>query len=278
MDPLTLGLAASGGTAIAGAWISARYAWWRKTAPWKWPRILMYHMVCPHRPGGRFNGLRVDPKLFDAQIRWLREDGWTFLTMRDVTKSWGTTPEKSVVITFDDGYADNLLAALPILSRYDAHATLYLVHNRFGTDWSVKKKAHHTGNELGEEPKLTDGQVRDMLESGRIELGSHTLSHPNFSRLNDKEKREELTASKQALEHAFQVPVTSFAYPFGIYMQGDETLVKEAGYSNAVTTDTGIDCTPTPKFHRLKRIKIGGKESLSAFRLRLRTGWSAWNK
>lgn len=278
MDQLTLSMAAIGAPALGGAWFSHRFAWWRPTVSYRRPRILMYHMVRPHRPGTRFNGLRVEPAAFEAQLRRLREQGWTFLTMTQATSRWNDLPEKSVVLTFDDGFEDNYSYALPLLRKYEAKATLYLVRDRFEQDWSSRKKAHHTGNELGDEPKLSDAQVRDMLASGLIELGSHTLSHPNFRQLTPDDKRRELRDSKLSLENTFQVPVTSFAYPFGIYSAGDEQLVRECGYDSAVTTDPGIDDTDTPRWHLLKRIKVGGKESPAAFRLRLRTGKRAWNK
>ena len=109
---------------------SLRYAWWRSKVPESKPRVLMYHMIASPVPRARFNKLRVDPKMFERQIKWFRDDGWTFVFVSDILQN---TQPKSVAITFDDGYLDNFTHADAILEKYDAKATLYLVvarHNR----------------------------------------------------------------------------------------------------------------------------------------------------
>ncbi len=121
-------------------WFSLGYAWWRPTADDAWPRILMYHMIAEPRAGARFNGLRVSPAMFERQLRWLRQNGWQSFTVSELVESAGKLPAKSFAITFDDGYADNLLQALPLLKKYHCKATLYLVVDRFNRDWSVVRK------------------------------------------------------------------------------------------------------------------------------------------
>ncbi len=260
------------------AWFSHRYAWWRPTVPYRYPRILMYHMVAPRKPGAQFNGMRVAPQAFTAQVQWLKSNGWTFVSMSDLVSNWGKHADKTVAITFDDGFEDNFTAALPILADAEANATLYLVDQRQNNDWSRKKKRHHGSGELLRESKLSDAQVTSMLDSGRIELASHTLSHANLAQSTTDEKATEIVESKATLESNFDHPISSFAYPFGIYDEYDVSLVRQAGYSNAVTTDPGIDQIGQPDFFKLKRIKVSGKEGLWAFRLRLRTGHRGWKK
>lgn len=68
-----------------------------------------------------------------------------------VTGQWGQHPEKTVAITFDDGYLDNLENAYPILEKYQAKATIYVVVDRHDRDWSTYKKAHHNSGELARE-------------------------------------------------------------------------------------------------------------------------------
>jgi len=253
-------------------WFSFRYAWWRPAVPYRCPRILMYHMIATPRRGARFNKLRVSPRRFGRQLRWLRDNGWHSFTLGDLQALGESVPEKSVVITFDDGYADNLHNALPLLERYDFRATLYLVVDRFDRDWSASKKAHHDSGELGREPKLSDAEVGRLLASGRIELASHTLTHPNLARIGPAQREQELVESKRRLEASFGVPVNSFAYPFGIYGPDDVDLVRAAGYTSAVTTGTGIDCGASADPLQLRRVKISGRDNLLAFILRLRGG------
>jgi len=250
---------------------SKRYGWWRKSVPNSCPRILMYHMVSEPRPGAKFNKLRVPPAMFERQVRWLTEQGYHFAFMSELAAN-AALPDKTLAITFDDGYEDNYLNAHPVLEKYGARATLYLVEDRFDRDWSVSKKSHHNSGELMAEKKLTDEQVTVMLASGCWELGGHTRTHANLSRLDLSAKQEEIAASKQALEARFNTRLSSFAYPFGIYSPDDIIAARNAGFDSAVTTIEGIDCHMDKARYELKRIKISGKDNWLTFKLRLRNG------
>ncbi|MGB0466462.1 MAG: polysaccharide deacetylase family protein [Pontibacterium sp.] len=250
---------------------SLRYGWWRQSVSSDHPRILMYHMVTEHRDGAKFNKLRVRPAAFDSQIGWLSENGYYFALMSELVNP-DALPPKTVVLTFDDGFEDNFIHAHPVLLKYNAKATLYLVQDRFDRDWSVSKKAHHNSGELKDETKLTDAQVRQMLDSGCWELGGHTRTHVNLSRLNQAEKIQEISGSKQALEQKFDTQLSSFAYPFGIYDLLDTDIVQQAGFDTAVTTVEGIDENIMASCFELKRVKISGKDGNLAFRIRMRTG------
>lgn len=250
---------------------SMKYAWWKPAVDWKRPRVLMYHMVREHIDGAKFNKLRVKPAEFEKQVAWMKAEGFHFVTMQELQDNWGQHPEKTVAITFDDGYLDNLENAYPILEKYQAKATIYVVVDRHNRDWSTYKKAHHNSGELAREAKLNDEQVQFLAQSGVMEIGSHTLTHANLDKLDDKACLAELVDSKQQLEQLTQTCVNSFAYPFGIYSQRDVALAKQAGYHNAVTTKEGIDGL-NPDFMQLQRIKISGKDSMFAVKLRLKLG------
>lgn len=258
---------------------SLRYPWWKPAVPMTLPRILMYHMICDPVPGARFNGLRVSPQQFERQLAWLRRHGWQFRFLSDVVSADALRQpgsEKVCVITFDDGYADNLYNALPILQRHGAVATLYLVQHRDDNDWSVKKKQHHDEGELAREPKLTDGEVETLLASGCFELGGHSATHADFSKLDPATRRAEIEGSKSALEARFGVPLQTYAYPFGIYDGVDVALVREAGFLGAVTTRSGISRDLQAERFELKRVKVSGKKGQLTFRLGMRMGWRTW--
>ena len=257
---------------IGALYFSYRYAWWAPAEDYRYPRILMYHMISPPRRGARFNGLRVSPHRFERQLAWCRDQGWTFMTMAELAASKGQCPRKTVVLTFDDGYADNYLHALPLMQRYGAKGTLYLVADRHDRDWSTYKKAHHNSGELRDEPKLSDEQVQTMLDSGCFELGGHTFTHANLSRLSEKEREREIGASRIHLERLYGMPVTSFAYPFGIYTAADVSAAEVAGYTNAVTTIDGIETDFAQRPFEVRRVKISGKDNFLAFRIRMRRG------
>lgn len=260
---------------LALALFSARYAWWRPAVDYRIPRILMYHMISEAQPQHRFRGLRVAPALFERQLAWLKANGWHFVTVSGLFEA-AELPAKTVAITFDDGYADNCTAALPLLKKYGAKATLYLVVDRHGRDWSVSKKSHHDSGELMQEPKLSDEQVRELLGSGLIELGAHTLTHPKLTALDIEAKRAEIIGGKQQLEQSFGNKVQSFAYPFGIYDEQDVAIVREAGFSSAVTVVEGIDTNLAARALELKRVKVSGKEGMLGFKLRIKTGVRSW--
>ena len=258
--------------ALAVAWFSWRYAWWRPTADMRFPRILMYHMIAEPVAGARFNGLRVSPSMFEQQLSWLKNNKWKSFTVSELVDQADRLPDKAFAITFDDGYADNATRALPLLQQYGCKATLYLVVDRHNRDWSRTRKAHHDSEELKGVAKLSDEQVETLLASGCFELGAHTLTHPDFLKLDEATVQRELVDAKRQLEQRFGVPVRSFAYPFGLYRPEQVELVREAGYDSAVTVAEGIDSPASWNPLELLRIKISGRDGMFAFRQRMRTG------
>ena len=255
---------------LFAVYFSVRYAWWRPPVDERHPRILMYHMVAEHRPKGRFNKLRVPPAAFERQLRHLVEHGWRFAFLSELADA--PPPPKTVVLTFDDGFRDNYLAAHPLLDKYGAKATLFLVVDRFDRDWSTTKKAHHNSGELMREEKLHDAELRAMLDSGRWELGSHTLTHALLPALPAPERQHEIDAAKASIEAQFGTEVASFAYPFGLYGQDDVDAVAKSGYRLAVTTEPGISDNVGNEALTLKRVKVSGKEGMLGFTIRLRSG------
>lgn len=255
---------------VAFAAASFRFAWWRPSVPDRHPRVLMYHMVREPIPSARFNKLRVPPAMFAKQLAWLKRHGWQFAFLSELGRA--DLPAKTVAITFDDGYRDNLLAAHPILAEHGAKATLFLVVNRHDVDWSATHKAHHDEGELMREEKLSDPEVMQMLASGHWEIGAHTVNHKPLPSLDRDGRRAETLGGREALEGKFSVRVQSFAYPFGLFDDEDVALAGDAGYSFAVTTEAGISRDIDAEALRLKRVKVSGIEGMFAFALRMRTG------
>lgn len=234
------------------------------------PRVLMYHMVSAHRPGARFNKLRVPPRDFERQIALLAGRGARFVFASELLAD-ATLPDGAVCLTFDDGYADNLLAADPVLARHNARATLYLVADRSG-GWSSKKKAHHADDELASEPKLTDDQVRALLATGRWELGGHTITHAHLPSIPDDQARHEIAEPRSVFLERFGADAPTFAYPFGHFEPRHAAMARDAGYLGALTTESDIAARPFADPFAIPRIKVSGKDNALAFRLRLRAG------
>ena len=260
--------------AVVGALLfSMQYGWWRRSVDFAKPRLLMYHMINNHVPKARYNKLRVPPDEFERQLRWLIRNQWNFIFMSELD---APVASKSVALTFDDGYRDNLLNADPLLEKYGAKATLYLVTDRHDRDWSTYKKAHHDSGELAAVPKLLDADVEYLLSTGRWELGAHTVTHANLLDANEEEREREIEACKSHLETKFNSVVSTFAYPFGLYGTDDVKSVSNAGYETAVTTVQGISEDMKAEALELRRVKISGNEGPLSFRIRMRTGKCRW--
>ena len=153
---------------------SLKYAWWAPSINKNETRIMMYHMISDQRANSKKSGLRVSPNMFEKHLEYFSNNGWTFIKMSEIEEY--DNSEKVVAITFDDGYLDNYTQAYPLLKKYNACATLYLVVDRHDNDWSIKKNPKHNKGILAKEKKLSDDQIQEMILSGVFELGGHTLS------------------------------------------------------------------------------------------------------
>ena len=252
---------------------SVKYSWWRRTISFSRPRILMYHMITPHLHGSRYNKLRVPPMEFERQLKWLTESGWKFEFISNLLLNKDDKQHKIVYLTFDDGYKNNLTHALPIIQKYNAKATLFLVADRsINPDWPALRKSSKSQTDLSFEPRLDDSQVIQMLSSGLFEIQSHSLDHSDFTKLDPIDTKANLLKSKQLIFDKFGVQCSAFCYPFGLYKQDDPHIVKECGYSMAFTTKEAIVDFHTENNFEIPRIKVSGKETLYSFKLRMRTG------
>lgn len=240
--------------------LSLRYNWWRIPQSNKKARVLMYHSICEHVEKERHNKWRVKPKDFDKQIAWFYKNKWNSYTISELTKL-DKIPEKSFVITFDDGFEDNYTNAFPILKKYNFKATIYLVPTQTSNHWE-EKNTSVLSNLLNKE------QINKMQESGLIEFGSHTLSHVNLSTIDDIQLERELVSSKQEVEKIINKECTAFAYPYGKF---DDRIIKatlKAGYSNATVVKRGL-YELQDDILAIKRIGILGTESFIDFLLKI---------
>lgn len=249
--------------------LSLKYAWWYPSTSNKKTRIMMYHMISDQVADSKKSGLRVSEQMFEKHLKYFTDNDWKFIKMSELNKY--NDDAKVVAITFDDGYLDNYKTAFPLLKKYNACATLYLVIDRHDNDWSVKKNSKHNTGILAKEEKLTDGQIAEMVDSDIFELGGHTISHPFLPNLTIEEKENEIISCKTILENKFNTKVTSFAYPFGIYAQEDVQIIKNSSFESAVTTDEGV--VSLDSIYELKRVKASGKDNFFAFKLRVKKGF-----
>lgn len=262
--------------------------------------ILLYHRIAnseidPHL-------LCVSPQHFAEQLAVLTQH-YTPMSLQQCAAAMeqGRLPRRAAVITFDDGYADNLHAAKPLLERYGFPATLFITTGQTGNPrefwWDELEKifllpstlpqhlemeigghTHHwdvdgtqpnarlelfwaihkllrglptgirtekmdallkwSGASYKGRPSyraLTINEVASLAKTSLIELGGHTVTHPNLAEQDLAVQRGEIHNGKTALEEMIGRAVHSFSYPYGFYSEPTIELVRQAGFSNACT-------------------------------------------
>lgn len=203
--------------------------------PWEsQPLILAYHSISSERQ----DGLAVRPQDFEWQIRWLANHGYRSATLPAFIRGEIPEDERVVLITYDDGYADNYTEAFPILMKYGFTATIFLVTNAVGQEhvywWDLPKLASTPDRRLFY--PLNWEQIYQMAKAG-IAFGSHTCSHPRaLTELPREECWREIYDSRAVLQQKLGDEVASFCYPRGDLNPDVVGMVAVAGYSCAVVT------------------------------------------
>lgn len=188
--------------------------------------ILMYHHVGDPPAGADKlrQGLTVSGADFTAQMDYLRQGGYQPVSMRQLFEAlyYGVPlPAKPVLLTLDDGYLDNYTVAAPILEQYGFTATFYIISGM-----------------VGQPEYMSWEQVLDLERRG-MEIGSHTVSHPDLSTLAAADLAAEVGNSAATLEGYLGHPVYWFCYPAGRFNVGVIEALKSAGYLLATTTAPG---------------------------------------
>lgn len=220
----------------------------------------MYHSISEHIKKEKHNKWRVKPEDFEKQMNWFYKNNWKSFTITEITKL-DKIPEKSFIITFDDGFEDNFTNAFPILQKYNFKATIYLVPNQKTNHWEEKNTSVLSN-------LLNNEEILQMQNSGLIEFGSHTLSHVNLSTITDEQLINELRESKKEVENITKKDCEAFAYPYGKFDDKIVQAVKNAGYKNATVVKRGL-FEQNDDIFTIKRIGILGTESFFDFILKI---------
>lgn len=212
--------------------------------------FLMYHSVAadPPRTTAR---LAVTPDDLRDQLSWLADHGYTGMTFGDAAQalldSASGLPDRTVVLTFDDGYADFATTALPLLHRFGFPATLFVT-----TGWVADAGADSAGTPL--DSTLRWEQIRDAAGAG-IEIGAHSHSHPALDKLSPKNLMDELTRSRGLLEDCIGASVPTMAYPFGYSNPAVRRAAHAAGYRYAAAV-RNVRATASADRYRVPRLTV----------------------
>ena len=227
--------------------------------------ILCYHNVALAPPEARFKLLYVSPDKFERQLWTLRRLGLRGVSMSEgIARLRNDTARGCVVFTFDDGYADTLTAAAPLMKRYGFGATCYIVSGALGTynRWDARYLQE-------KKPLMSRLQLDAWLAAGMV-VGSHSCSHPRLHELSPDAARDEIAESRVALRNMLGVPIEHFAYPFGDFTDDTVELVRRAGYTSAVTVSPGV-ARASDDLLRLPRMLVNGERGLWRFLLHVAT-------
>jgi len=216
--------------------------------------VLMYHSA-EYLEAEPKNELRVPKEKFREQMKFLKDNGYSTLSMDELYQFFANNvpiPEKSVVITFDDGYLDNYTNALPVIKEYGLKATVFVV-----TDWV------NTNNSY-----MNTEQLKEMDANG-FEIQSHTLDHKELDKLTADEQLRTLKESKQFLEEKLNKKITTIAYPIGKFSDNTLKAAKEAGYLMGIKMVGGI-ANKNNGLLTINRIYIKASDTIQQFEAKIK--------
>lgn len=188
--------------------------------------ILMYHYI-NNDPTGRVKRLAVRPEIFEAQVEYLFSQGYSFITLGEAMQQYAATTtlpifEKTVALTFDDGFRSFYTDAFPVLKKYNIPASIFVITS-----------------DVGKRGNVTWDMLKELRDSGLVEIGSHTVKHKNLTKITNDSLKSELVESKKILEKELGIEIKTLAYPFGVYNFTTEQAARDAGYLGAVSVFYG---------------------------------------
>jgi peptidoglycan/xylan/chitin deacetylase (PgdA/CDA1 family) len=183
----------------------------------------MYHYVEYVKDQNDINRkkLSVSPVLFESHLKQLRQARYDTYFVRDIPDILNGTIDystQSAVLTFDDGYDDFYTNVFPLLKKYHVRATVYVITNF-----------------VGRKGFLTEKQIRELIDSGIVEVGSHTLDHLYLKKTSLVVAKRQIEESKKYFLQTYGLSVRTFAYPYGAFNEDTIQQVKDAGYTAAVS-------------------------------------------
>lgn len=228
--------------------------------------VLMYHHIVEE--GQPLNAMTITKDRFEADLRWLKEAGYTTVLPRELAAG-EPLPAKAVLITFDDGYASNYQLAFPVLQALDMKAAIAVVGRGVDSDDPLY---------------LTWEMCREMDRSGLVEIGCHSYDlhnldqrgglfiddGPNGIQRIPGETEEhfhqrvdrDLTENMEGIRTHLGKPATFFAYPFGVTEPWADGFLRDH-FSLTLTTREGR-CDPAGGLYDLPRLAVTMDRSAQA--------------
>jgi peptidoglycan/xylan/chitin deacetylase (PgdA/CDA1 family) len=236
----------------------------RHLTPGEGPLVVNYHSVSSTFMRG------MPPEIFDLQMSTLRRYYTPVSLDQIVGYARGGTRlgERAVAVTFDDGFRDNYLNALPILAKYGIPFTVFVTTSYINS--IVKSYPARYGSPEG----LLASEIRELAELPLAIIGSHTISHRYAPALDEEELRSEIGTSMQILQDLTGRAIKYFAFPGNFCSIQAREILKDCGYLGAVCGELDFVSTPCDPYH-IARIGVSRSldNSPAFFRGRLEGGF-----
>lgn len=236
--------------------------------------ILMYHHFDTDEKN--INGVTVKSEEFEKQMKYLKDNGYTAVTIQDLVNK-RRLPKKPIIITADDGYKSNYEIMYPILKKYGMKATIFVIGERIDD-------ADKSSNAI---PKFNWKEAKEMYESGVIDFECHTYNSHEIRKAIDGEQSVFSTPLENESKEDFENRITrdisknisviqsnlgykpiAFAYPYGEYSADAEKILKENGIKFTFLASGGKE-ENVYNMYLLKRIPVNGDEDMVDFKKNL---------
>ena len=218
--------------------------------------ILMYHSISDSK-----NSLSLSVDKFYNQMNFMKKKGYNTINLNEINQN----DKNKFIITFDDGYEDVLINALPILKKFDFKAICFFVTDYLNLHniWDQHK------NDFILLKTMSKIQAHEWLKNG-MTIGSHTSSHKNLQKININEKISQISRSKNFFKEEFNIDVKFFSYPYGSYDNETVKIIKKY-YEFAVTTKRSRYIKDKFNEYLLPRVPVNKNDSLVKFFLKIKT-------
>jgi len=231
--------------------------------------VIMYHHVAPTD-----RELNVYPEIFEDHLRELRRKGWKTVSGEEFLYFLGNTkdkPKKCILLTFDDGFADNYVYAYPLLKKYSMKAMIFIATG-FIADEDIKRDSfvpltHNAAWKIAytarrAEVMCTWKELEEMEKSGVIDIQSHGHTHrvPEYEIAGEyHEIRNDLDTAKKILEQNLSKNILHLAWPKGVYNGSTIEIAEKLGYRALYTVERGFNTQKN--LNTIRRLPVKNKNS-----------------
>lgn len=211
--------------------------------------VIYYHEVV--ESGRGFSYQKIEKDKFEQQMKYLQEHHYQTLLFEDLGKP---LPEKSIIVSFDDGFKSVYENAVPIMEKYGIKANIYLPTNYVGND----------------DHFMTWDMVRELQQTGNFEFAAHTHNHVDIRTLDEENMRSEVKLSTELFQNELEAEPSAFCMPYGTFDRKSIALLKRnSSYKYILGSFYGKVAESQLQNRIIPRIGISNEDSIGDFERKL---------